>query len=298
MGARATGKRARNWCARAVGAEWEVIGEAARMSASCAGGMLRLTRHSNTTPEQFIRAYRRALASVLTLQEARDLGLRLTLRLRYPTAPSKDTDAGEVGRYDYDRAELRAAGRVPTGEVHYGTPTEVFAFDLANPADVALWLMHTRSPAWYSADVDGPTDGFRLDAIRQACTCNHGPEEELTRTVNLKHAGTQTLGHDHDRREADEEDAEDLRLIAVADRGSIAHISAYASDREAVEALADDLAEHHGYTGPRDLAAMCNWADNHVCVGIGFKTQPRPSAAQDRHAAHLEATRPDDARDA
>ena len=160
----ATGARARDWCARGIGAKWEIVGQAARESASCSGGMLRLTGKSRTEPETFIGAYRRALAAALTFEEAAALGLRITLRLRLPTAPKDD----EIGRFEYDRKALREAGRVAVAEDYYGTPTEVYAFDWRIPADLELWLKHTRNPAWFSAEVDGPERGYGLDMIRRA----------------------------------------------------------------------------------------------------------------------------------
>ena len=64
-----TNKRARSWYATAIGMEWEVIGKACEIAASCSGGMTKL-RGCATKPESYIRAYRKALANAKTLEEA------------------------------------------------------------------------------------------------------------------------------------------------------------------------------------------------------------------------------------
>jgi len=159
-----TGRRARNWCASAIGEEWEVVGCAARSSASCAGGMLRLAGRSETTPEAFIRAYRKALSLAFTMEQATHLGLGITLRIRLPMTPTEDQAVG----VKYRRQDLAAAGRIGKAVDHYGTAGEVFSFDCNDPADVALWLKCLVKPAWDSAEVDGPERGWALDNLLRA----------------------------------------------------------------------------------------------------------------------------------
>ena len=52
-------------------------------------------------------------------------------------------------------------------------------------------------------------------------------------------------------------------LIAVADRGIVAHVRAFASAKAAIKALADYLAEYNGYTGPADIRAIHRWLKRH-----------------------------------
>lgn len=48
-------------------------------------------------------------------------------------------------------------------------------------------------------------------------------------------------------------------LVAVADRGVVAHVHAYADAKTAIAALAASLAEFHEYAGPADIRAIRRW---------------------------------------
>lgn len=155
---RDTGRRARDWCATAVGVDWGIIGEAAHIAASCAGGMLRLAKRSNTTPEAYIRAYRRALARALTVEEARAAGMTIKLRLRL-----FDTDEDK-----YARERLDKAGHPSSRTDYYKAPATVYEFALADPAQVALWQEHACGRKWHAAEIDGPDRSWPLDQLRRA----------------------------------------------------------------------------------------------------------------------------------
>jgi hypothetical protein len=150
------GKRCRSWSATAIGMEWEVIGKACRYAGDCAGGMLKL-KGRETKPESYIRACRKALATALTLTESREQRrLTVTARIRVkqiaPRAPmTADEEAGW-----YYAGKLRAKGRTPRTVKEYGETYDVFEFDLAQPADVKLWLDHCHGNGWDCATAFGP----------------------------------------------------------------------------------------------------------------------------------------------
>jgi hypothetical protein len=52
-------------------------------------------------------------------------------------------------------------------------------------------------------------------------------------------------------------------LVAVADRGVVAHVHGYADARTAIKALAAYLAEFNEYAGPADIRAIRRWLRQH-----------------------------------
>ena len=52
-------------------------------------------------------------------------------------------------------------------------------------------------------------------------------------------------------------------LVAVADRGIVAHVRAYPDAKTAIKALAAYLAEFNEYTGPADIRAVRRWLREH-----------------------------------
>ena len=52
-------------------------------------------------------------------------------------------------------------------------------------------------------------------------------------------------------------------LVAVADRGVVVHVHAYADAKTAIKALAAYLAEFNEYTGPADIRAIRRWLRQH-----------------------------------
>ena len=66
-----------------IGSEWELIGKCCKFAAACSGGMTKL--HGRVTkPENYIRAYRKALANAAVgVAGAAERGLYLTGRVRF-----------------------------------------------------------------------------------------------------------------------------------------------------------------------------------------------------------------------
>jgi hypothetical protein len=52
-------------------------------------------------------------------------------------------------------------------------------------------------------------------------------------------------------------------LVAVADRGVVAHVHAFKDAKSAIKALATYLAEFNEYTGPADIRAIRRWLRRH-----------------------------------
>ena len=52
-------------------------------------------------------------------------------------------------------------------------------------------------------------------------------------------------------------------LVAVADRGVVAHVHGYADAKTAIAALAAYLAEFSEYAGPADIRAIRRWLRRH-----------------------------------
>ncbi len=55
----------------------------------------------------------------------------------------------------------------------------------------------------------------------------------------------------------------EIWLIAVADRGIVAHIQAFANAKAAITALATYLTEYNGYAGPANIRAIHRWLKRH-----------------------------------
>jgi len=52
-------------------------------------------------------------------------------------------------------------------------------------------------------------------------------------------------------------------LVAIADRGIVAHVHAYADAKTAITALATYLAEFNDYVGPAKIRAIRRWLRQH-----------------------------------
>jgi hypothetical protein len=68
-------------------------------------------------------------------------------------------------------------------------------------------------------------------------------------------------------------------LVAVADRGVVAHVHAHADAKTAIKALAAYLAEFNEYAGPADIRAIRRWLrrhDEHLSVEITCQKGVRP----------------------
>ena len=150
-------KRCRSWSATAIGMDWEVIGKACRFAGGCAGGMVKL-HGRETKPESYIRAYRKALATALTLTESREQRrLTITARIRVKQIKPGEPMDGDERAGCYHAGELLAKHkRTPRTVTQYGTTYDVFDFDLSQPADLKLWLDHCHGNGWDCAEVFGP----------------------------------------------------------------------------------------------------------------------------------------------
>jgi len=52
-------------------------------------------------------------------------------------------------------------------------------------------------------------------------------------------------------------------FVAIADRGIVAYVHAYADAKTAIKALATYLAEFNGYAGPANIRAIRRWLRRH-----------------------------------
>lgn len=143
------GRRARSWGATCIGPEWQIIGECCRFAAGCSGGMTRL-HGRQTTPESYIRAYRKALANATGLQGALvTRGLHVAGRIRFDR---------EDSRAIYHLKEAEKAGKVARYDNCCGEGRDTIDFNLANPADLALWFRCHHGVGWNNAEVSGPNE--------------------------------------------------------------------------------------------------------------------------------------------
>jgi hypothetical protein len=146
-------RRARNWCCTAAGAKWECLAEVTRMAAACCGGSLVLYGRRGTAPEQYIRAWRKAMAAGVPLAEAPRQGFCLQLFTRIP-----DMDKAK-SQYALDH--LTDQTWVPPhrdSDPFNGQGYTEWRFDARKPDQVKLWL-ETRPSGrgFHSVEVYGPT---------------------------------------------------------------------------------------------------------------------------------------------
>jgi len=140
-------RRARNWGATCIGPEWQVVGDCCRFAAACSGGMTKL-RGRKTTPESYIRAYRKAMANASNgLEEAAERGLHLTGRIRFN--PSDKAAA-------YYLKIARDGGKTSRIATRFDETREVVDFNLADAAERALWYKCQHGTGWNNAEVSGP----------------------------------------------------------------------------------------------------------------------------------------------
>jgi hypothetical protein len=157
-------RRSRDWSARAVGSVHDVISYAAETSAACPGGSLQL--HGRyTEPENYIRAYRRALSRAMTLDEASKRGLSIAPIIRLNMSSE---DISEIGRRNYAREALQTAGKTHSIIKEYGRTIELYTFDPTDAADMQLWADNIdRHIPWRNAKVSGPDDRWGLATLRR-----------------------------------------------------------------------------------------------------------------------------------
>lgn len=126
-------RRARSWQCTAVGAEWECLGEVTRMAAACCGGGLVLYGRRRSTPEQYLRAWRKSLSEAIPLDQAPATGFHVHLFTRI-----SETEANNGRRYAYD--QLNAHPLVNRTETETDdVKVWEWRFDTTEPEQVKLW---------------------------------------------------------------------------------------------------------------------------------------------------------------
>jgi hypothetical protein len=144
-------RRARSWQCTAAGAEWECLAEVTRIAAACCGGSLVLYGRRRSSPEEYIRAWRRAIAGAGPFVEASSFGFGLRLFTRMT-----ESEAANGRKYAFDCLSQQALVSRTQCE-RDGIEGWEWRFDAGVPEQVKLWR-ETRAggPAWRSVDVWGP----------------------------------------------------------------------------------------------------------------------------------------------
>ena len=146
-------RRVRNWVCLAAGGRSDCLAEITRCAASCCGGSLQFYGRRDTSPESYIRAWRKALAAALPFDEAPRNGFYLQLFTRI-----SDTDAQEARRYAFKQASAQTLVAPKRGKDRFTDAdyTE-WRFNAAVPEQVKLWLeTRTGGRGFFSVDAAGP----------------------------------------------------------------------------------------------------------------------------------------------
>lgn len=151
---RSSRRRSRSWCCMAAGAMWECLSEITHCAAACCGGSLCLHGRRGTSPEQYIRAWRKALAAAMPLADASSHGFHLQLFTRIPDADAQDGRKRAFALLGGQTSIAPQRGTDPFNNQEY---TE-WRFTATVPEQVKLWL-DTRSGGrgFRSVDVHGPS---------------------------------------------------------------------------------------------------------------------------------------------
>ena len=146
-------RRARSWGCLASGAAYECLAEATRLAAACCGGSLVLYGRRPTTPEAYIRAWRKTIAEAEPIQAAPRKGFSLGLFTRMT-----DLEAETERKYAFEQLGGQTAIKSRREQnTRSGQPVTEWRFDLHVPEQVKLWYeTRTRGRGWYSVDVNGP----------------------------------------------------------------------------------------------------------------------------------------------
>ncbi len=146
-------RRSRSWGCLAAGLQWECLAEVTRMAAACCGGSLVLYGRRGISPEQYIRAWRKALALSVPFTEAAQHGFQLQLFVRI-----LDVDRAERRKYTFERLTEQTLVTPQRGQDLYSKHdyTE-WRFNSSVPEQVKLWL-DTRpgGRGFHSVEVHGP----------------------------------------------------------------------------------------------------------------------------------------------
>lgn len=147
-------RRARSWECLAVGMKYECLAEVTRCAASCCGGSLCLYGRRDTSPEDYIRAWRKAIAAATPFEHASHSGFHLTLFTRIPDADAaKDTRKYAVERLQGQTLVSPRRDKDAWSNAEY---TE-WCFDATIPEQVKLWLeTKATGRGFHSVDVSGP----------------------------------------------------------------------------------------------------------------------------------------------
>ena len=144
-------RRARDWQCSAAGAEWECLAAITRIAAACCGGSLVLYGRRRTSPEQYIRAWRRALAAAVPFDEAHKLGFGLQL---FASMSEAEAAGGRKHAFECLHAQSQVAAK--RHERDGGAGWE-WQFNAAVPEQVKLWRDTRESGrGWRSVEVRGP----------------------------------------------------------------------------------------------------------------------------------------------
>ena len=150
MGSR---RRARSWECMAAGAEWECLAEVTRIAAACCSGSLCFYPRRHTTPEMYIRAWRKAIAEAVPFADAGRIGFQMHLFTRISDTNAKD---GRKHAFEELTAQTVIVPHRGTNEYQGGDYTE-WRFNASLPEQVKLWL-ETRGSGrgFHSVDAYGP----------------------------------------------------------------------------------------------------------------------------------------------
>ncbi len=146
-------RRARSWGCLSTGAAYECLAEATRLAAACCGGSLVLYGRRPTTPEAYIRAWRKTIAEAIPIQDAPRMGFSIALFTRM-----SDPEAETERKYAFEQLSGQTAIKSRRAQNTISSqPYTEWRFDLHVPEQVKLWYeTRTRGRGWYSVDVNGP----------------------------------------------------------------------------------------------------------------------------------------------
>ena len=147
-------RRSRRWECLTAGAKWECLADVTRCAAACCGGSLRLYGNRDTSPEGYIRAWRKAIAEALPYQEASRNRFYLQLFTRILDADAARDDRKHA--FERMNTQTLVSPKRGTDSWTHAEYTE-WHFDAAVPEQVKLWL-ETRAGGrgHHSVEVIGP----------------------------------------------------------------------------------------------------------------------------------------------
>ena len=146
-------RRSRDWSCMAAGGGSDCLADVTRCAASCCGGSLVLYGCRDTSPESYIRAWRKAIAAALPFGDASHNGFHLQLFVRMT-----ETEAANDRKYAFEMLSKQTL--VPVGQhtdPYNGKMAMEWRFSALVPEQVKLWL-ETRSGGrgFHSVGVCGP----------------------------------------------------------------------------------------------------------------------------------------------